>query len=1061
MSHHGHQSLLEVFQHLVSTRPKEKVLMVPNGTEYEEINYQDLDIIINKYANYWNKQLENENLEKDSVISFFSLSGPEYLYNMMALWKLGFTVLFLSPRNSEPALIHLLQESKSHILIYDSQLSKISESVQSELGSQHSQTLKIFQIPNNLKNENIDHLVPVLKQDDDPYEKIIAIFHSSGSTSFPKLVPLTNRYFLFVKQSDKVDDIVLTTGPLFHIFGMTVLASTIFYPGTVYVFPIVSGSIPLVNEILYSLDQSKSNVLYTLPATIEQIYKNNPEEIKALLKLSSLYYAGAALSPQIGEKLVQSGVNLKSVYASTETGILMETSKNSSSPNIPWNAMKLTIPESSIRWIERNDFLDGAKELVVKKGTPTLSNIKGNTENDDYRVGDLFIETPKGSGFYIILGRADDTIVHSTGEKTNPLPIEDTIRLNQFVKQVVVVGFNRPFNCLLIELDYENIKITPFLNVTKSIFDSIHQANNDCPSHSRIFDEMVYILPLEGKTLSRTLKNNVQRKKVEIEFKEEIEMLYDNFVNAKIVTNNKFFSNNQWNEDSVKSIILDSLKSAIGDSFSLTDDGETSFFFIGLDSLSATKLRAILQKQFPIINLPHDVIFEYNTFQSLTQYLTKELLKISSSQCQNAEDEFKAKLQALKNEVDSYIQKYSTTDKFPPVANFNKINEVINEECGETVLMTGVTGSLGSFILRDLLNNQNVLKVYCLVRASDENHGWSRLKDSFEQRNLDTSLLSKERVIILPSDLSDSKFGQTENIYSNLVQEVTQIYHVAWRLDFNSKIEVFERDSIAGTVHLLMLAREAYTHHKNVHFNFTSSISTTIGSKTNVKEDELPHDISNAMLNGYGLSKFITENVCAEWSRKIGFKLDIHRVGQVSGDSVTGVWNTREHIPLMIKGAQIMKIMPDSYSSNVDWIPVDVASQSIVDISLSSPFGNDSDYVRVNHILNPKQVTWNEFLKSLQQSGIDFKIVSNKEWLNTLLNTPEYQNVDKNPIAALSGFFEKAMSESSDKSEKYEPLFETQKSSGRSLALFNCQKIDVKLVSLYINNWKRISFLDS
>ncbi|RIB03646.1 male sterility protein [Gigaspora rosea] len=836
---------------------------------------------------------------------------------------------------------------------------------------------------------------------------------------------------------------------------MAVSLITIFCPGPVFVFPIVSGSVPLVNEILHSLNQSKANVLYTLPTTVEQIYKNRPEEIKTLLKLRSINYGGAALSPQIGKQLVQSGVNIQSVYGSTETGILMRTSENSS--NIPWNAMKLVIPESDIKWIERNDFLDDAKELVIKKGTPTLSNIKGNTEDGDYRVGDLFLETPKGSGFYLLLGRTDDTIVHSTGEKTNPTPIEDTIRLNQFVKQVVVVGFNRPFNCLLIELDYENIKMTPFLDVTKSIFDSIHQANNDCPSHSRIFDEMVYILPLEGKTIPRTIKNNVQRKKVEIELKEEIKMLYDNFENAKPVSNNKSFSNNQWNEDSVKSIILDSLKSAIGDSFSLTDDDEASFFSVGLDSLSATKLRAILQKQFPVINLPHDVIFEYNTFQSLTQYLTKELSKISSTQSQNTEDDYKAKLQALKNEVNSYIQKYSTPDKFPPVGNFNKINGIVNGKIGETVLITGVTGSLGSFILRDLLNNPNILKVYCLVRASNENHGWSRLKDSFEQRHLDTSLLSKERVIILPSDLGDSKFGQTEKIYSKLVQEVTQIHHVAWRLDFNNKIETFERDNIAGTVHLLMLAREAYTHHQNVHFNFTSSISTIVRSKTNVKEDELPHDISNAVLNGYGLSKFITENVCAEWSRKVGFKLDIHRVGQVCGDSVTGVWNTREHISLMIKGAQIMKIMPDSYFLNVDWIPVDVASQSIVDISLSAPFVN-GDYVRVNHILNPKQVTWNEFLKSLQQSGIDFKIVSNKEWLNTLLNTPEYQNVDKNPVAALSGFFEKAMSESL---EKHEPLFETLKSSSRSLALSNCQKIDVKLIKLYVNHWKNISFLDS
>ncbi|CAG8507676.1 11285_t:CDS:1, partial [Racocetra persica] len=116
------------------------------------------------------------------------------------------------------------------------------------------------------------------------------------------------------------------------------------------------------------------------------------------------------------------------------------------------------------------------------------------------------------------------------------------------------------------------------------------------------------------------------------------------------------------------------------------------------------------------------------------------------------------------------------------------------------------------------------------------------------------------------------------------------------------------------------------------------------------------------------------------------------------------------------------------------------------------------DYVRVNHILNPKRITWNEFLKSLQKSGINFKIVSNKEWLNTLLKTSEYQDVDKNPVAALSGFFEKTMSESSNRSE--EPLFETHKSIKRSLTLSNCQKIDAELVKLYINHWKKISFLD-
>ncbi|CAG8615352.1 3735_t:CDS:1, partial [Racocetra persica] len=928
--------------------------------------------------------------------------------------------------------------TKSRILIYDPQLSKISVNVQNEINSQRPQSLNIFQLPNNLKNDAIDYFAPDLKLDENPYEKIIAIFHSSGSTSFPKLVPLSNRYLLNAVKSNHTREIILSIAPLFHIYGFVRALKYILGPGSTYAFPIVAGSIPLANEVLHSLKQSNARILHTLPATLEQISKYYPEEIKTLLNLKSIFYSGAALFPQVGEQLVQSGVKIRNSYGATEIGNLMLTPENLS-PDIPWNAMKLIVPESNIEWIERNDILDGAKELVLKKSSSILANIKGNTDNDDYRVGDLFIEVKKGSGLYLLLGRVDDTLIHTTGEKTNPVPMEDTIRLNKFVRHAIVIGHNRPFNCLLIELDFDHLKNTPFLEITKSIFDSVHQANINCPSHSRIFDEMVYILPLEGKMLPRTMKNNIQRKKAEIEFKEEIEMLYDNLVNRRVVSNENSFSDNQWDENSVKTTILSSLKLAIGDSFLKITEYETSLFALGLDSLSATKLRAILQNKFSFIDLPYDAVFEHNTVQSLTHYLIKELSKINVSQNQYAKDGYEEKLQALKDEVNSYIKKYNKIDNFPSMGFVNGITGINGYgKDGETVLITGATGSLGSFILRDLLRNPNVLKVYCLVRASDENNGWFRLKDSFEQRHLDTSLLSKERVIILPSDLGDSKLGQTEKVYLKLVREITQIYHVAWRLDFNSKIEVFERECIGGTVNLLMLARDAYINNQNIHFNFTSSISTSLRSKINVKEDELPQDISNAILNGYGLSKFITEHVCAEWSRKIGFKLDIHRVGQVCGDSVTGVWNTKEHISLMIKGAQIMKIMPDSYTSNVDWIPVDVASQSIVDISLNAPFDDEIDYVRVNHILNPKRITWNEFLKFLNKSGIDFKIVSNKEWLNTLLKTPEYQNVDKNPVAALSGFFEKTISESSNKSEE----FETHKSVDRSLALSNCQKID-------------------
>ncbi|CAG8849389.1 5938_t:CDS:1, partial [Racocetra persica] len=179
-------------------------------------------------------------------------------------------------------------------------------------------------------------------------------------------------------------------------------------------------------------------------------------------------------------------------------------------------------------------------------------------------------------------------------------------------------------------------------------------------------------------------------------------------------------------------------------SFLKITEYETSFFALGLDSLSATKLRSILRKQFSFIDLPYDVIFEHNTVQSLTHYLMKELSKSNVSQNQYAKDGHEEKLLVLKDEVNSYIKKYNQINNFPSIGYVSRTSSDDGKN-GETVLITGVTGSLGSFILRDLLNNPKVLKIYCLIRASDENNGWFRLKNSFEQRYLDTSLLSKER----------------------------------------------------------------------------------------------------------------------------------------------------------------------------------------------------------------------------------------------------------------------------------------------------------------------------
>ena len=89
-----------------------------------------------------------------------------------------------------------------------------------------------------------------------------------------------------------------------------------------------------------------------------------------------------------------------------------------------------------------------------------------------------------------------------------------------------------------------------------------------------------------------------------------------------------------------------------------------------------------------------------------------------------------------------------------------------------TVLLTGSTGSLGSYLLDSLVRQQHVRKIYCLNRAED---GLARQKMASDDRRLDTTAWGEERVEFLHVDLSLPIFGLSRKKYDQLLQESTHI----------------------------------------------------------------------------------------------------------------------------------------------------------------------------------------------------------------------------------------------------------------------------------------------
>ena len=93
---------------------------------------------------------------------------------------------------------------------------------------------------------------------------------------------------------------------------------------------------------------------------------------------------------------------------------------------------------------------EGLYECVVFKGFELAANL-WLQNNEPFRTNDLFIQEPPGSGFFVLKGRKDDTIVHSNGENTSAGSLQlDIQTASKVIKKVLALGHSEPCVSLLV-----------------------------------------------------------------------------------------------------------------------------------------------------------------------------------------------------------------------------------------------------------------------------------------------------------------------------------------------------------------------------------------------------------------------------------------------------------------------------------------------------------------------------------------------------------------------------------------------------------------------------------
>jgi len=115
------------------------------------------------------------------------------------------------------------------------------------------------------------------------------------------------------------------------------------------------------------------------------------------------------------------------------------------------------------------------------------------------------------------------------------------------------------------------------------------------------------------------------------------------------------------------------------------------------------------------------------------------------------------------------IEKYSTGFGDPSRdSSASKANESSRED--HVVVLTGSTGSLGSYLLASLLQREDVSVIYAFNRPSKGSTLPIQRRQSsrFEDRGLDVTLLQSEKLVYVENDTSHDYLGLDVELYQKV-----------------------------------------------------------------------------------------------------------------------------------------------------------------------------------------------------------------------------------------------------------------------------------------------------
>jgi glyine---[glycyl-carrier protein] ligase len=293
------------------------------------------------------------------------------------------------------------------------------------------------------------------------------------------------------------------------------------------------------------------------------------------------------------------------------------------------------------------------------------------------------------------------------------------------------------------------------------------------------------------------------------------------------------------------------------------------------------------------------------------------------------------------------------------------------------VLLTGATGFLGAFLLRETLERTSAT-VHCLVRAADDAAAMGRLEAALSRHGLWEERL-RARITPVAGDLARPLLGLSAERFDTLARTVDVVFHNGARVHLMESYETLRPANVDGVREILKLA----ARYRTVPVHYVSTISTVVAGPDD--PEVLPEDwVSDPGLvdpYGYVRTKWVAEGVL-RLAQERGMPTAVYRPSRIGSHSRTGAMGGDDAFWHFVRACIELGLRPETVGEEglrENIVPVDFAAAAFVHLALTRrPDGT------VYSLTSPVQTELHTVLEDAERLGHPTVSVPYREWRRRL-----------------------------------------------------------------------------